>query len=317
MSARRAKAPEPPPLPPVDEATVKRQTWAAGLGWRAIRALAAAGVASEEIFLKHKFSWALSYSARHELEKRQYELRIERGLLDPTEPMTPEEVQETLRSGGLLFEGESPFVSLGSYRAPVGKYYRLESGDIYLEDVTPRYASNQELKGYRTIYHSPSSKIDKTYGIMRRIGFEERKFDVELTRRIYGMEFDALEELVVGYGIALRHDLGPHPYLPRCTERITCSLQSNGCDLTGNLIPDNFPYVTTTESMYWGGHISIAAFYSHVKLLTGHADKRHTATKLMTEARVTEQTWQLLKATGTHGIHPHVRWHDVRDLLHR
>jgi hypothetical protein len=316
MSARRAK-PMKPVLLPVEVATVRQQPWAANFGGRAIKVLAAAGIATDEHFLAFEPSWDVSYSVSREIRHRQYDLRIERGLLDPVEPMTPEGVQDTLRSGGVLFEGECAFVSLGSYRAPEGKYYRLEGGDIYLEDVTPRYPSNRELKGYHTIYHSPSSKVDKTYGIMRRLGFEERKFDVELTRRIYGMEFDALEELVVGYGIALRHDLGPHPYLPRCTERITCSLQSNGCDLTGNLIPDNFPYVTTTESMYWGGHISIAAFYNHVKLLTGHADKRYTATRLMTEAGVGAQTWHLLKTTGTHGIRPHVRRADVIDLLHR
>ena len=222
--------------------------------------------------------------------------------------MTPEEVKETLRSGSLLFEGELPFVSLGSYRAPEGKYYRLEGGEIWLAELEPEHRYRGELKGFHTIYHACSSKTDKTYGAMRRVGFEERKFDVELTRRIYGMESDALEELVVGYGRALRHDISPYQW-----ERVTCSKQSNACDLTGNLIPVDFPYITMEENMDWGSHISISAFYSQVKLLTKHGNPRCPATKLMTERGVTEQTWKLLLGTGNQGIWPHVRWHEVRE----
>ena len=312
MSPRKKKPEEPPPLPAVEEATVKRQPWAAGLSWRATRALAAAGIATEDLFLSHKFSWDISYSARREMEKRQYELRLERGHLDPAEPMTPEEVQERLIHGGLLFEGESPFVSLGRHQAPSGKYYRLEGGDIWFAELAPERRFGGELKGFHTIYHSPSTKTDKTYGIMRRTGFEERQFDVTLTRQIYGMEFDALEELVVGYGRALRHDISPYQW-----ERVTCSNKSNRCNLTGNLIPEDFPYITMEENMYWGSHVSIAAFYDQVKLLTGYADPRHTTTKLMTEKGVTEQTWRLLKGAGSHRIWPHVSWREARELLQR
>lgn len=311
MSARKV-SPITPALPPVEVAMVKEQPWAANLGGRATKILAAAGIVTEEQFLGFKTSWDLSFSASREIERRQYELRIERGLLDPAEPMTPEKVQETLRHGGVLFEGDWPFVSLGSYRAPEGKYYRLEGGDIYLEEITPRHASGRELKGYHTVYHSPSSKTDKTYGIMRRVGFEDRQFDVELTRRVYGMEFDALEELVVAYGRALRHDITPYQW-----ERVTCSNKANKCNLTGNLIPADFPYITMEENMYWGAHISIAAFYNQIKLLTGHADARHTATKLMTEKGVAAQTWTLLKGTGNHFCREHVKMDEVCELLYR
>lgn len=312
MCARKNKAIEPAPLPPVDEASVKQQPWAASLGWRAVRALASAGIASEDLFLGHKPSWEISYAARREIEKRQYEIRIERGLLDPAEPLAPEELEERLRQGGVLFEGENPFVSLGGDRAPAGKYYRLEGGEIWLANLAPEGGFVGELKGFRSIYHSPSQKTDKTYGIMRRFGFEERKFDVELTRKIYGMEFGALNELVVGYGRGLRSDISPCDW-----ERVTCSIKPNRCNLTDNLIPGDFPYVAMEENMYWGAHVSIAAFYDHVKLLTGNADPRSVATKLMSEKGVSEQTWGLLKGTGNHGPWPHVRYDEVRDLLYR
>jgi hypothetical protein len=310
MANRRKNEPEQQAAPartPVDETTVRAQSWAGDLGKKAIHAIAVEGLLSQEDFLNHEFPYSTTpYSAWNELRKKQYELRIELGRLDQKEPMSPGDVEHQLRVGGLLFEGDRPFVSLGCGHAPKGKYLRLVGGGIWFEDIASKYPSTVEMKAYGGIFYRSMSKTEKRYGIYRKVGWNDWEFDLDLTRQICVIDYGTLDTMVEAFGCALRR-----PSLYYRKERVTCSHKSKCCDLTGNYIPADFPYITMEENPFFGSHVSIAAFFDQIRLLTGYADQTNSATKLLTDAGFTDEMWKLLRAEGSYVYSSHVRWSDV------
>lgn len=84
--------------------------------------------------------------------------------------------------------------------------------------------------------------------------------DKELTELFFGLCFEDLQTLIEAYEEAAGHK-------NKGSARITCSLKQNTCDLTGALIPREFPYLTFAGSEFIWSHISLSGFYAHVGFL--------------------------------------------------
>lgn len=98
----------------------------------------------------------------------------------------------------------------------------------------------------------------------------------ELTRQFFGLTFDELTSLVSSYETASGHQ--------RCgPARVTCSLKYNTCDLTGALIPREFPYITFTNSDFIWSHISLSGFYSHIAFLLMNGPQSEFYLRLLDE----------------------------------
>ena len=96
--------------------------------------------------------------------------------------------------------------------------------------------------------------------------FVNREEDEELTRKVFGLTYYELTELLEAYAkmIGTNHDYFTYPKLTRSIQN------TNFCDITGCWIPETFPYVAFNESMYDFSHVSLFGFYRHIQLLTGY-----------------------------------------------
>ena len=101
---------------------------------------------------------------------------------------------------------------------------------------------------------------DNHYGVFG----ENRNLNRESTISAFGFTFEELTKLLKAYSEVL----GMNRYRE---VRITFSgTRNNDCELTGNTIPKNFPYITFSEP--WS-HISLFGFYSHLSLLMKNGKK--------------------------------------------
>lgn len=93
---------------------------------------------------------------------------------------------------------------------------------------------------------------------------ENRSLNTEATVSAFGFTFEELTKVLEAYSDVF----GLNKYI---AGRITFSgTRDNYCDLTGNTIPSNFPYIKFSEP--WS-HISLFGFYSHLSLLLKNDDK--------------------------------------------
>ena len=90
--------------------------------------------------------------------------------------------------------------------------------------------------------------------------------DEELTRKVFGLTYYEITELLEAYAKMMGTD---HDYLtyPKLTRSIK---NTNFCDITECWIPETFPYIAFNESMYDFSHVSLFGFYRHIQLLTGY-----------------------------------------------
>lgn len=140
-------------------------------------------------------------------------------------------------------------------------FYRIIDGCIVLDRfVDDRYYGDMLYKrlhcGVR--FACPASC---DYGVL--VNHEE---DEELTRKVFGLTYYEITELLEAYAKMMGTD---HDYLtyPKLTRSIK---NTNFCDITECWIPDTFPYIAFNESMYDFSHVSLFGFYRHIQLLTGY-----------------------------------------------
>ena len=99
------------------------------------------------------------------------------------------------------------------------------------------------------------------FGIISTDG--EREEDEGLTRQIFGATHTELSEATTAWGRVMGwHEL----VLPRVTFSKT---RENACDLTGALIPREFPYITFGHAQSRWSHVSFVGFYRLVSLTCG------------------------------------------------
>ena len=139
-------------------------------------------------------------------------------------------------------------------------FYRIIDGCFVLDQyVDGRYYGDRLYKklncGVR--FACPASC---DYGV-----FVNREEDKELTRKIFGLTYYELTDLLDAYAkmMGTNHDYFTYPKLTRSIKN------TNFCDITEYWIPETFPYIAFNESMYDFSHVSLFGFYRYIQLLTG------------------------------------------------
>lgn len=101
---------------------------------------------------------------------------------------------------------------------------------------------------------------DNYFGV---ITLENRKEDVDMTRQLFGGTAEEITE-VAG---ALAHLIGRGYQMARLPRITFSKTRQNQCDISGCLIPREFPYLAFEESQYAWGHVSLHGFYRILSLL--------------------------------------------------
>lgn len=140
-------------------------------------------------------------------------------------------------------------------------FYRIIDGCIVLDEFVDDRCYSDGL--YKKIECGVrlASPASCDYGV-----FVNREEDEELTRKVFGLTYYELTELLEAYAkmMGTNHDYFTYPKLTRSIQN------TNFCDITGCWIPETFPYVAFNESMYDFSHVSLFGFYRHIQLLTGY-----------------------------------------------
>lgn len=82
--------------------------------------------------------------------------------------------------------------------------------------------------------------------------------DAILTRQVFGATHSELESLARAVALVAGRDDGPYRQYPRATFSRT---RSNRCDISGCLIPREFPYVAFNGAQFDWSHVSLHSFY--------------------------------------------------------
>lgn len=93
------------------------------------------------------------------------------------------------------------------------------------------------------------------FGVIERDGRGE---DVELTRQVFGGTREDIESVATALSEVFGRGHHEMVRLPRVTFSRT---RNNSCDVSGCLIPKDFPYLAFEDSQYAWSHVSLYAFY--------------------------------------------------------
>lgn len=135
------------------------------------------------------------------------------------------------------------------------RFVYLTRGTLHLEDYFSKDATYR-VRSDRWI-SMPSGAITH-FGVLDR---SNRETDVELTRQVFGATFQDLSQAGTAWAAVFGY---PSPFLvPRVTFSKT---RDNDCELTGCLIPREFPYMAFERSQGMWGHVSLRGFYKLLSL---------------------------------------------------
>ena len=273
------------------EATIRAQAWARGFQWRTVRLLAEAGVKDEQSFMAYEPPSSLAPPVIQIIRDHQFDCRLYAGRLEPSEPIPEHQVVRCLRLGGVFQRANYCFLSLGS-RNKEESILCVHRGDVYAEPA--RHIRPSDIyTGFGRLQCRMMSKTEQNFGVYRRITMDSSEYAPDLTREVFGMEPSNLWKLLSAYVVAFLHDLAPHS-----RERVTCSNKENACDLTGNFIPADFPFIAFCETQYWGGHVSLGGFFAMLRMITDGFQEDNRATQRLKEAGADEATITEAKSTG-------------------
>lgn len=206
-----------------------------------------------------------------------------------------------------MYIGGCPFWLHGKHsedaeaQAAIQGFYRLESGVIYrdafLDKDTLFPFEVAEVSRYIDL---PTSAFSY-FGVCSR---ETREEDSVATRLVFGLTYEELSEILSIYGniFGLGNTYQRFPRITRSTQK------DNRCDLSYAWIPRNFPYITFDDSTCPFSHISLGAFYKHMRLLLLHGP-RSVAWKAMVEAGANEGTLERIVHMQT-SWQPPVRYNE-------
>jgi hypothetical protein len=127
------------------------------------------------------------------------------------------------------------------------------------------------------------------FGVISR---QDRSEDEALTRAIFGATFEELVDAAAAWGRVMgRHEL----LLPRVT---FSKSRANRCDLTGCLIPKEFPYIAFGGAQYDWGHVSLFGFYRLVSVTCAASDSSPVGNALVEAGIPRETLRQLISNTS-------------------
>ncbi len=130
------------------------------------------------------------------------------------------------------------------------------------------------------------------------IDHQSQLLDEELTRRLFGGTCDDIESVAKALARIIGRGFHEIAQLPRVTFSKT---RDNSCDLTGCLIPKNFPYLAFDQSQYVWGHVSLFGFY---RLLGFLCSSRSAVREAMERAELTPGVIDMLIEAGNQGGTP-------------
>lgn len=142
-------------------------------------------------------------------------------------------------------------------------FYRLKSGvifkDEFIDGETHLPFEVAEKNEYVDLPKGPSTY----FGIH---AYETHEENSEDTRKAFGLTYDELSDVLRAYGciFELGDAYSPQPRITRSNQRNNC------CDLSYAWIPAGFPYIAFDTNEYPFSHVSLGAFYGHLRLLLLH-----------------------------------------------
>jgi len=143
---------------------------------------------------------------------------------------------------------------------------RLERGTLFWDKFLNEH---HKFKKLQELFVRFPAGPNNFYGVYKREEPILGGVDIEATREIFGATQEELENLTVIYRRLMG---GPGTTRPRTT------FSKNGpnpCDLSGSLIPKQFPYIAFEHSSDLWGHVSLSGFYRHLDFML--RDKRNCA----------------------------------------
>jgi hypothetical protein len=126
---------------------------------------------------------------------------------------------------------------------------------------------------------------DSYFGVVHR---KDREESVELTRKVFGGTREDIETVAKALAEVIGRGYHEILQLPRVTFSRT---RSNSCDLSGCLIPKDFPYLAFESSQYAWSHLSLHAFYRLLSLL---CPKGSAIRRALLDSGVPEEVLNLL-----------------------
>lgn len=176
------------------------------------------------------------------------------------------------RSNAEMLIGGCPFWLEGKHSTgeeaneAIQGFYRLEGGVIcqgsFLDQDTHFPFEVSETSEYVDLPVSTSSY----FGICTPKTHRENS---AATRQAFGLTYEELCGILDVYGklFGLGNIYQRFPRITRSTQRSNC------CDLSNAWIPRNFPYIAFDESDRPFSHVSLGAFYEHMRLLLLHGSR--------------------------------------------
>ncbi len=171
-----------------------------------------------------------------------------------------------------MFIGGCPFWLEGKHSTDeavnkaIRGFYRLENGVIFQDS----FLDNDTLFPFEVI--ESNEYVDLPVAASSYFGicaFETHKENSIATRQAFGLTYEELDSVLGAYGefFKLGNCYQRFPRITRATQRDNC------CDLSNAWIPRNFPYITFDESDCLFSHVSLGAFYEHLRLLLLHGSR--------------------------------------------
>lgn len=131
---------------------------------------------------------------------------------------------------------------------------------------------------------------DTFFGVIDR---QSKQLDKELTRKLFGGTVDDIESVAQALARVVGRGFHEMMQLPRVTFSKT---RHNSCDLTGCLIPQNFPYLAFDQSQYAWGHVSLFGFY---RLLAFLCPSRSAVREAMERSELEPEIIDMLIEAGS------------------
>jgi hypothetical protein len=126
---------------------------------------------------------------------------------------------------------------------------------------------------YRLFSNYLVAGMAKYGGCFGAVHAETQELHDELSRHLFGVTCGELAEFLTVFG-AVVHLPPSQPeqvyrvYRTLRYPRITASdKRENTCDLTGVLIPEDFPFIAFGDTNFLFGHVSLQGFYRHLSFL--------------------------------------------------
>lgn len=147
----------------------------------------------------------------------------------------------------------SPSVALRDRGGPRShRFVELRSGMLRTSSL-PNDEQPQQLLTDRWLLLPRGT--DSSFGVIDR---QTRHLDEKLTRRLFGGTRADIESVAKALSRVVGREYHDMAQLPRVTFSKT---RNNSCDLTGCLIPKEFPYLAFDQSQYAWSHVSLHGFY--------------------------------------------------------